>query len=52
MPSMMCKLKGKTKESTPKHALLKFLSTKIGGILEATSAGALPCNRQQVKDAR
>ena len=51
MPSMMCKLKEKAKGSTPKRAL-KFLSTEAGGILEASSAGSLPRNRQQVKDAR
>ena len=51
MPSMMCKLKEKAKGSTPKRAL-KFLSTEAGGILEASSAGAFPRNRQQVKDAR
>lgn len=51
MPSMMCKLKEKAKDSTPKRAL-KFLSTEAGEILEASSAGALPRNRQQVKDAR
>ena len=51
MPSMMCKLKEKAKGSTPKRAL-KFLSTEAGGILEASSAGALPRNRQQAKDAR
>lgn len=48
---MMCKLKEKAKGSTPQRAL-KFLSTEAGGILGASSAGALPHNRQQVKDAR
>ena len=44
MPRMMCKLKEKAKGSTPKCAL-KFLSTEAGGILEASSAGSLLCNR-------
>ena len=51
MPSMIYVLKEKAKGSTPKCAL-KFLSTEAGGILEASSAGSLPRNRQQVKDAR
>ena len=50
MPSMMCKLKEKARRSTPKRAL-KFLS-EAGEILQESSAGALPHNRQQVKDAR
>lgn len=32
--------------------MLQFVSCEAGGILEATSAGALPRNRQQVKDAK
>ena len=51
MPSVMCKLKEESKKSTPKH-VLQFVSNEAGGIISATSAGALPCNRQQVKDAR
>lgn len=42
MPSLMCKSKEK---STPKR-VLQFVSNEAGG---ATSAGALPHNRQQVK---
>lgn len=48
MPSLMCKLKEESKKSTAK----RVLSNEAGGIMSATSAGALPCNRQQVKDAR
>ena len=51
MPSVMCKLKKEAKKKTPKRAL-QFVSKEAGGILEATSAGALPRSRQQIKDAR
>lgn len=50
-PSLMCKLKEKAKDHTPKRAL-KFLSNEAGGILEAASASSLPRSRQQIKDAR
>ena len=39
------------KKKTPKRTL-QFVSKETGGILEATSAAALPCSRQQIKDAR
>jgi len=48
MPSIMCKVKEEARKSTP----LQFVSSQAGGILHATSAGALPRNRQQMKDAR
>ena len=51
MPSVMCKLKNEAKNKTPKRAL-QFVSQEAGGIMEATSAGALPRSRQQIKDAR
>ena len=51
MPSIMCKVKEEARKSTPKCALL-FVSSQAGGILHATSAGALPSNCQQVKDAQ
>lgn len=51
MPSVMCKLKEEAKGNTPKRAL-QFVSNEAGGIMDATSAGALPRNRQQVKDMR
>ena len=51
MPSVLCKLKEEVMGKTPKRAL-QFVSNEIGGIMNATSAGALPRNRQQVKDAR
>ena len=55
MPSVMHKLKQEAKKNTPK-CVLQFVSCEaggiLGGILEATSAGALPRNRQQVKDAK
>ena len=51
MPSVMCKLKQEATKSTPKR-VLRFVSGSTGGILEATSAGALPRGRQQIKDAR
>ena len=51
MPSVMCKLKKEATKSTPKRAL-QFVSCEAGGILEATSAGSLPRNRQQVKDIK
>ena len=47
----MCKVKEEARKSTPKCALL-FVSSQAGGILHAMSAGALPCNRQHMKDAR
>ena len=51
MPSVMCKLKQEAKKNTPKR-VLQFVSEASGGIMEATSAGALPRGRQQIKDAR
>ena len=51
MPSVMCKLKKEARDKTPKRAL-QLVSDKAGGIVKAPSAGALPRNRQQVKDAR
>lgn len=51
MPSVMCKLKKEAKKKTPKR-VLQFVSQEAGGILEASSAGALPRSRQQIKDAR
>ena len=51
MPSVMEKLKTQSKNKTPKRAL-SFVSAEAGGIMEASSAGALPRNRQQVKDIR
>lgn len=51
MPSVIRKLKQEAKTSTPKR-VLQFVSCEAGGILQATSAGALPRNRQQVKDAK
>ena len=51
MPSVIHKLKQEAKKGTPKR-VLQFVSSEAGGILEATSAGALPRNRQQVKDAK
>jgi len=51
MPSVMCKVKEEARKSTPKCAL-QFVSSQAGGILHATSAGALPSNCQQVKDAQ
>ena len=51
MPSVMCKLKKEAKKKTPRRAL-QFVSHEAGGIMEATSAGALPRSRQQVKDIR
>ena len=51
MASVIHKLKQEAKKSTPKR-VLQFVSCEAGGILEATSAGALPRNRQQVKDAK
>ena len=51
MPSVIHKLKQEAKKNTPKR-VLQFVSCEAGGILEATSAGALPRNRQQVKDAK
>ena len=51
MPSMLIKVKEQAQKNTPKRAL-QFVSNEVGGILEATSAGAIPRNRQQVKDAR
>ena len=51
MPSTLCKVKEKAKETTAKRAL-KYLSNEAGGILEATSASSLPRGRQQVNDAR
>ena len=51
MPSVMCKIKEEARKAMPKRAL-QFVSSQAGGILHAMSAGALPRNRQQVKDAR
>ena len=51
MPSVTCKLKEEAKKKTPKRAL-QFVSQEAGGIMEATSAGAPPRCRQQIKDAR
>jgi len=48
MPSVLCKVKEKAKETTAKRAL-KYLNNETGGILGATS---LPRGRQQVSDAR
>ena len=50
MPGVMCKLKQEAKKITPKP-VLQFVSSEAGGIMEATSAGALPRNHQQIKDA-
>ena len=50
MPSIMCKVKEEARKSAPERAL-QFVSSQAGGILHATNAGALPRNRQQVKDA-
>jgi hypothetical protein len=47
----MTKLKKESQTKTPKLAL-QFVSQEAGGIMEATSAGALPRGRQQIKDAR
>ena len=44
MPSVMCKLKKEAKKTTPKR-VLQFVSQEAGGIMEATSAGALPRSR-------
>ena len=46
----MCKIKEEAKKATPKRSL-ELVSSQAGGILQATSAGALPRKRQQVKDA-
>ena len=51
MPSMLCKVKEKAKETTAKRSL-KYLSNEANGILEATTASGLPRGRQQVNDAR
>ena len=51
MPSVMCKLKEQAKKQTPKR-VLQFVSSEAGGILEASSSGALPRCRQQIKDAK
>ena len=51
MPSMLCKVKKKAKETTAKHAL-KYLSNEAGSIFEATTASSLPRGRQQINDAR
>ena len=51
MPSMLCKVKEKAKETTAKRAL-KYLSNEAGSILETTTASSLPCGRQQINDAR
>ena len=51
MPSVMCKLKEQAKKQTPKR-VLQFVRQEAGGLMEATSAGALPRNSQQIKDAR
>lgn len=51
MPSVMTKLKEAATQKTPKRAL-QFVSDEQGGVLGATSAGALPRSRQQVKDMR
>ena len=51
LSSVIHKLKQEAKKSTPKR-VLQFVRCEAGGILKATSAGALPCNRQQVKGAK
>ena len=51
MPSVMTKLKQAATQKTPKRAL-QFVSDEQGGVLGATSAGALPRSRQQVNDMR
>ena len=50
-PSVMTKLKKESKTKTPKCAL-QFVSEEAGGIMEVTSADALPRSRQRIKDAR
>ena len=51
MPSVMCKLKKEAKKKTPRRAL-QFVCHEASGIMEATSAGAVPRSRQQVEDIR
>ena len=47
----MEKLRTESKHKTPKRSL-NFVSEEAGGIMGASSAGALPRSRQQVKDIR
>ena len=51
MTSVMSKLRGEAKQKTPKRAL-QFVYNEVGGVIEASSAGSLPRNRQQAKDMR
>ena len=51
MPSILCKVKEKAKETTAKRAL-KYFNNETGRILGAKSAVCLLCGRQQVSDAR
>ena len=51
IPSVMTKLKEAATRKTPKRAL-QFVVDEQSGVVGATSAGALPRSRQQVKDMR
>ena len=51
MPSVTTKLKQAATQKTPKRAL-QFVVDEQGSVVGATSAGALPRSRQQVKDMR
>ena len=51
MPSTLKKLKSVARDLTPKFAVCEA-STSSGGLSKASSAGALPRNRQQVSNIR
>lgn len=51
LPSTRQHLKKVSRSLTPKFAV-KEVTTAVGGLLEATSAGSLPRNRQQASDMR
>lgn len=51
MPSVMTKLKEAATRKMPKRDL-QFVVDEQGGVVGATSAGALPRSRQQVKGMR
>jgi len=51
MPSVLKKLKNVATHSAAKRAL-SFVDDQLGGMLTASSAGALPRGRQQVNDIR
>ena len=50
-PSVLKKLKKAASESTAKRAL-SFVTSEVGGVIEASSASSLPRGRQQVNDLR